>query len=249
VVSRYVTVETAAEPRRDGDDTATTRITIDGDFGSEHLEQRLLRFAPGRSQPRGGGRREEILFVVSGSGSLVLDGRTHPLEPETGAYIEPGKRYAIENPNTDELVVVSVLALDPGADEVGREGGPLTVRLADQPPFPAGKDREFRYVIGPDTGCRTVTQFVGSIPPGRAKPHYHTYDEVAYVLAGEGLLHIGGEKMRVASGSCIHFPRLKPHILENVGAKTLRVMGVFHPAGDPSAAYNVPETEWEEDGE
>ena len=129
------------------------------------------------------------------------------------------------------------------------DGGPsggdrrrATIRLADQEAFPAGRDREFRFGVD----AETVTQFVGSIPPGRALPHYHEYEEVAYVLAGEGMLHIGGERTRVEPGSCIHFPPREPHILENVGGETLRVLGVFHPAGDPSAAYNIAESEWEE---
>jgi mannose-6-phosphate isomerase-like protein (cupin superfamily) len=57
---------------------------------------------------------------------------------------------------------------------------------------------------------------------------------------------MGGESSSVRPGSCIHFPPQEPHILENVGSGTLRVLGVFHPAGDPSMAYNVPEAQGEE---
>lgn len=242
----YVTAEAEVEARKENDDTATTRVTIDRSFGCDPLEQRIVRFAPGRSKPRGGGAREEVLFVVSGRGTLLLGGEPHALEPETGAYVAPGERYGIDNPGPDELVLVSVLALEPnGGAPRGR--GRTTVRLADQPAYPAGKDREFRYGADESTGCRTVTQFVGSIPPGRAKPHYHEYEEVAFILGGEGVLHIAGRTLPVTAGSCIHFPRLEPHILENVGDGTLRVLGVFHPAGDPSLAYNVPELDEEEE--
>jgi mannose-6-phosphate isomerase-like protein (cupin superfamily) len=161
--------------------------------------------------------------------------------------VPPGERYEVENEGPDDLVVVSVLALEPEGDTQRTEA--VAVRLAEQPPHPAGKDREFRYVANEEVGCRTVTQFVGSIPPGRAKPHYHTYEEVAYILEGEGVLHMGGESSTVRAGSCIHFPPREPHILENVGSKTLRVLGVFHPAGDPSMAYNVPEAQEEEESE
>lgn len=244
----YVTGESAAAARRDDDDTATTRVTIDPSFGCEHLEQRILRFAPGRSTQRGGEIREEVLFVISGAGALVLGGTAYPLEPETGAFVAPGERYEIDNPGPDDLVVVSVLALEPNGE--GRtEPRRAVVRLADQTPHPAGKDREFRYVVNQEAGCRTVTQFVGSIPPGRAKWHYHEYEEVAFILGGEGVLHIGGQELPVTAGSCIHFPRLEPHILENVGGGPLRVLGVFHPAGDPSMAYNVPELDEREERE
>ena len=247
-MGRHVTDEASAEARRDDGDTATTRVTIGPSFGCDALEQRVIRFGPGRSRPRGGSAREELLFAVAGSGMLELRGSSHALEPETGVFVPPREHYEIENAGPDELVVVSVLGLRPEDEEEARPE-PVAVRLAEQPAHPAGRDREFRYVANEEVGCRTVTQFVGSIPPGRAKPHYHTYEEVAYILEGEGVLHIGGESSTVRAGSCIHFPPREPHILENVGQGTLRVLGVFHPAGDPSTAYNVPEAQEEEESE
>ena len=241
-----MTDESSAEVRQIDGDTATTRVTIGPGFGCDALEQRVIRFGLGLSKPHGGGSREELLFAVSGVGTVTVGGTRHELGPETGILVAPGERYEVENQGPEELVLVSVLALEPDAEDAsGAER--RAVRLADQRPYPAGKDREFRYVANEDVGCRTVTQFVGSIPPGRAKPHYHTYEEVAYILEGEGVLHIGGESSTVRAGSCIHFPPREPHILENVGTGTLRVLGVFHPAGDPSMAYNVPEAQEEEE--
>jgi mannose-6-phosphate isomerase-like protein (cupin superfamily) len=240
-----VTDESSTEARQLDGDTATTRVTIGPGFGCDALEQRVIRFAPGLSQPHGGGPREELLFAVSGRGTVTLGGTRHELEPESGILVAPGERYEVENQGPDELVLVSVLALEP--DDSGNGAERRVVRLADQPAHPAGKDREFRYVANEEVGCKTVTQFVGSIPPGRAKPHYHTYEEVAYILEGEGVLHIGGESSTVRAGSCIHFPPREPHILENVGTGTLRVLGVFHPAGDPSMAFNIPEAQEEEE--
>ena len=240
-----MTDESSAEAHRIDGDTATTRVTIGPGFGCDALEQRVIRFAPGLSKPHGGGSREELLFAVSGMGTVTVGGTRHELGPETGILVAPGEHYEVENQGPEELVLVSVLALEP--DDDGNEGERRAVRLAEQRAYPAGKDREFRYVANEDVGCRTVTQFVGSIPPGRAKPHYHTYEEVAYILEGEGVLHIGGESSTVRAGSCIHFPPREPHILENVGTGTLRVLGVFHPAGDPSMAYNVPEAQEEEE--
>ena len=241
-----MTDESSAEARQLEGDTATTRVTIGPGFGCEALEQRVIRFAPGQSVPHGGGTREELLFAVSGAGTVRVDGAQHELGPETGVLVAPGERYQVENQGPEELVLVSVLALEPD-DDLANEAERRAVRLAEQRAYPAGKDREFRYVANEDVGCRTVTQFVGSIPPGRAKAHYHTYEEVAYILEGEGVLHIGGESSTVRAGSCIHFPPREPHILENVGTGTLRVLGVFHPAGDPSMAYNVPEAQEEEE--
>ena len=44
------------------------------------------------------------------------------------------------------------------------------------------------------------------------------------------------------AGSCIHLPPLLLHSLENSGTSPMRVVAVFHPAGDPaSRAYEANE--------
>ena len=58
----------------------------------------------------------------------------------------------------------------------------------------------------PAVGCASVTQFVGYVPPGRAPDHFHRYDEVIYVLEGEGTLHIAGEEAPLHPGACVHLP-------------------------------------------
>ena len=111
----------------------------------------------------------------------------------------------------------------------------VTVPYADQPPLPASPNREFRYLVNQDAGCLDITQFVGLIPPGKAPEHSHTYDEVIYVIEGEGVFHVGGTERPIGPGTCIHLPPLVPHCLENKGDRDLRVLGVFHPSGDPAS--------------
>ena len=82
-----------------------------------------------------------------------------------------------------------------------------------------------------------MTQFVGYIPVGRAPDHFHNYDEVVYVLEGEGALHIAGESAPLRAGTCVHLPARLVHSLENVGPGSMRVLGVFRPAGSPAEAY------------
>jgi mannose-6-phosphate isomerase-like protein (cupin superfamily) len=221
-----------AGQREDGD-TADVRTTIDSSHGCEHLEQRVIRFAPGRSLDRMNEERQEVLFVVSGRGALVLGGGEHALEPDTAAFVVPGETYSVENPGPEELLVVSVTA---PATEVG-ENRRVTVRYADQPSLGATAERAFRYLVNQDAGCLEMTQFVGLIPPSRAPEHHHTYHEVVYVIEGEGFYHMGGDDIPMTGGSCIHLPPLVRHCLENTGSEPMRVLGVFHPSGDPSRAY------------
>jgi mannose-6-phosphate isomerase-like protein (cupin superfamily) len=224
MASGYVIDERTVPAHSDGG--AETRVTIDRSAGSQRLEQRVVRVG-GSSERRAPEGRHELLYVLSGSGTLTADGEEHPLERETAAFLLAGEEYAVEG----DLVLVSVTA----PAEADGERTAVTVRYADRPALGAGKDREFRYLVNQDVGCRDVTQFVGTIPPGRAPMHSHVYDEVVYVLEGEGALHIGGRSIPVAAGSCIHFPPLELHSLENAGDGPMRVLGVFHPSGDPAS--------------
>ena len=237
MASGYVVAEQDVEGRREAGDTAETRVTIDASVGCERLEQRVLRFGPGISQTREVRGAQEVLYVAAGLGTLHLGDASHPLEPDTGVYVTDGETWAVENAGPDDLVLVSVRA--PAANGSAPERRKVTVRYADQPPLPASPNREFRYLVNQDAGCLDVTQFVGVIPPGRAPLHSHTYDEVVYVVEGEGVLHLGGADTPLAPGSCIHLPPLVMHCLENVGATPMRVLGVFHPSGDPASRAAV----------
>ena len=233
----YVTHVDDVAPLTDSDDTVSTRTTIDESAGAERLIQSMLTFSSGTSSTRHREARDEVAYVVSGSGTLVLDGIPHDLKADTGVYIRAGESYHVINDGDDDLVVVSVTAPPPDDDEVPATRR-VTVDVADQPVIPAGKDREFKFVINPDAGCREVTQFVGWIPPGRAPTHYHLYDEVMYILEGEGVLHLDGQPdTPIGPGTCIHLPPPVEHCVENTGDIPLRVLGVFHPAGSAAEAY------------
>lgn len=218
-------------------DSVISRTTIDASTGAEKLVQTVSNYPPNTSAQGGSPDRDEIAYIVSGSGSLVLNGDAHPLKPDIGLYIRAGETYVVENEGTDDLVIVSVTA--PPPDDAAIAGvRKVTVDTDDQAVIPAGKDREFKFVINPDAGCREVTQFVGWIPPGRAPTHYHLYDEVMFILDGEGVLHLEGHPdTPITTGSCIHLPPPVEHCVENTGDRPLRVLGVFHPAGSAAEAY------------
>jgi mannose-6-phosphate isomerase-like protein (cupin superfamily) len=231
VVEGYVIAEQDVVGVRAPGDTAEVRTTIDSSRGCERLEQRVIRFSPGRSAERGADGRQEVLFVVSGRGTLSLDGTDHPLEPATAAFVAPGDSYTVDAP--EGLLIVSVTA---PASELGvGSGRRVTVRFDEQPALPATPNREFRYLVNQDAGCLDVTQFVGVIPPGRAPEHSHTYDEVVYILEGSGVYHIAGEDFPLEPGTCLHLPPYVRHCIENTGSTNMKVLGVFHPSGDPAS--------------
>jgi len=211
-------------------DTTLEKLTIDAGL----LEQRVLRFAPGRSLERGEQDRDEVLYVASGRATLVLDGEPHPLEPDTGVYVRAGERYSVENPGPDELLVVSVASPAGKARNERR----VTIRFAEQPELRADAKRTFRYLVNQDAGCLEATQFLGIVQPCRAPDHSHTYDEVGYIVEGQGLAHADGRSVPLVAGSCFHLPPETIHCIENTGPGVMRILGVFHPSGDPaSRAY------------
>jgi len=227
-----------------GADTVSARALLGPHTGFAALEQTVLDCAPGRSQPRATGDCEEVLFVLSGEGVLYLDGRAHPIGPQSGAYLAPGESYELENPGPLPLRLVAVGIREPveaaGVDDQAATEAPersVVRRLADQERAAATAQREFRIVADPASGLRSATHFVGYIPALRAPEHFHTYDEVIYVLDGVGLMHVEGEAHPVTAGSSIQLPARTVHCLENTGDGVMRVVAVFRPAGSPAAAY------------
>ncbi|TML27350.1 MAG: cupin domain-containing protein, partial [Actinobacteria bacterium] len=199
-VSNFVVAEADVEPVREDGDTASERLT----FEAEHLEQRVTRFAPGRSRDRTNGSSHELLYVVSGSGTLELDGDRHPLEPGTGAFVAPGESWAVDNPGPEELLLVAVSATADLQVDAGRRK--KTIRFDDQPEHTASVERTFRYLINEDAGCLDVTQFVGIVQPSKAPFHSHPYEELGYIVKGEGVAHVGGASVPLKPGSCFHLP-------------------------------------------
>jgi mannose-6-phosphate isomerase-like protein (cupin superfamily) len=94
-------------------------------------------------------------------------------------------------------------------------------------------------LVDDEVGSTQVTQFVGSIPPGRAPDHFHNYEEVLVILRGEGRMWAGKTHTLIAAGSCIYLPKGQIHCVENTSDDELRLLGIFYPAGSPSVRYEA----------
>jgi mannose-6-phosphate isomerase-like protein (cupin superfamily) len=227
-VTSFVVDEADVEPVREDGDTASTRLT----FEAEHLQQRVIRFAPGRSRERTANGRHDLLYVVAGTGELELDGTRHSLEEGTGVFVAPGETYAVDNPGPAELLVVTVSAIaELEVDEARRQ---RIIRFEDQPEHTASVERTFRYLINEDAGCLDVTQFMGIVQPSKAPFHSHPYEELGYIVKGEGVAHVGGRSVPLRPGSCFHLPPEKVHCIENAGSEPMHILGVFHPSDSPA---------------
>jgi mannose-6-phosphate isomerase-like protein (cupin superfamily) len=191
-------------------------------LAAPELEQRVVTTSRAELAP---GDRSEIVFVASGNGVLRIGGEEHAVETETGAFVGAGEEAVLEADGDGELELV--LVRTPRAELKSAR----VVRYREQEDEDAGIGRWFRVL----TTTSETTQFIGVIPPGRAKMHNHPYDELAWLVEGGGQLHWHeGESEPIARGSRIFFPRLVFHSVENQGGAPMRIMGVFRPAGSPA---------------
>jgi uncharacterized cupin superfamily protein len=203
---------------------------FDESRGCVVFSQRLLRFT-GTSGERSDQAADEVLYVIRGTGTLLIEEAEHELAPAMAFFARAGQGWSVTG--ADGLSILSVLVHDPAA----ATGPSAVIDLAASERQSATAGRQFVLGAGPECGCASVTQFVGLVPPGRAPDHFHTYDEVIYVLEGEGFLEIGGEQAPLRRGSCVHLPARLVHCLANTGTAELRLLGVFRPAGSPAEAY------------
>jgi len=197
-------------------------------FTVPEFRQRLLRF-DGAGDEHRDDDRDEVLYVLEGSAAASIGSEKQELEPGTAVFVARGTPWQIESANG--LKLLSVLVEQPlpsSASHAVIAGGERGTATAG---------REFSLLAHPENGCESVTQFRGYIPPGRAPDHFHRYDEVVYVLSGEGAFHVDGDSAPLSAGSCIHLPAGLIHCLENHGPGEMQVLGVFRPAGSPAEAY------------
>lgn len=186
------------------------------------ISLRVLEFGSGSSAELRNEDLDEVLFSLD-SGRIIIGEHTYELEPQSGVFIPAQQAFRVEGPGKFVSVQCPVTKASP----------PPVVKLNDQRAMPTG-DRWYRVLIDSE-----VTQFVGSIPPGRAPDHFHEYEEVLFILRGEGRMWTEARSTQIGYGSCIYLPRKQVHCVENTGTGELRLLGVFYPAGSPAVRYET----------
>lgn len=227
--------------------------------GAKAISLRVLDFGVGLSPALRNAECDEVLYVLEDLDdptkpkrcTVFLDGRPHRVQAQTGIYLRPEQTLMVDNPGPDAVCFVSSQCPERGSDGIVplssveldftdppvRERLPV-VRLADQREMPTG-DRWYRVLVDQEIGSEQVTQFVGSIPPGRAPDHFHEYEEVLFILRGTGRMWTGDISAPIGPGSCVYLPRGQVHCVENTGESELRLLGVFYPAGSPAVRYET----------
>ena len=180
---------------------------------------------------------DSLLYVAAGAGALALGADSFELGEGAAGLVLAGEEATVAG-GARGLVLVHATA-GAGADRHAPLGPRETiVSSTGVDAARATGARSFRLLFGPHNGSTRATLFVGFVPPGKAPWHYHLYDEIVWVPEGPGRLHQGDAVTELGPGSAFRLRPREVHIVENTSVdRELAVVGVFTPAGSPSAAY------------
>lgn len=204
--------------------------------GSE-LALETLHVAPGGAREVGDPGHDVLLFVFEGSATLAGDA----LAAGSGVLLLEGEEATVEA-GSDGISFVRVTL---GAStDLHAPMGPRerVVEIDHVEPGKATGSRSFQVLFGPHNGCTRATMFVGYVPPGKAPWHYHLYDEIVWIWRGPGRYHLADGIEEIDNGSAFRITPREVHIVENTSTdRELAILGIFTPAGSPSAAYLMPD--------
>lgn len=216
---------------------------VTAELGARYQTQLFLEVTDGPSPVLSPGQRELILFVVSGRGHICISGREFEINVNDGVYVRSGEALQLV-PRAGHMLQVFALAHPQGTLE-----WPAAMPQnfdADHPERVVSVDaaqrtemgpRYFQLLVDKRVGSRLITQFIGHIPPSKAAPHRHLYEESIIVLAGEGYVWTEDRKAAVKAGEAIFLPRKQLHSLEATSADGMFVVGVICPGDNPSINY------------
>ena len=85
-----------------------------------------------------------------------------------------------------------------------------------------------RTVAGPLQGLRDLEVWVQAVDPGAATPvHRHDCEEAIVILAGRGVLVMGGKEETFGPGDTLVIPRDVVHQVQSTGTEPLRLVAAL----------------------
>lgn len=216
---------------------------VSAQMGSQYQTQILLEITAAASPVISLGDRDVILFIARGHGAVNLSGRSFRVKPTDGVHVRPAEAIQL-SADPEETLTVYLLACPLGELE-WLEQMPLNfdsnyeqrVAAVDEQQRTAMGSRYFQLLVDKRLGSRVITQFIGHIPPSKAAPHRHLYEEAIIVVSGAGYMWTEDRKARVRAGDVIFLPRKQLHSLEATSAAGMDVVGVICPGDNPSINY------------
>lgn len=183
----------------------------------------------------------QLIYVLGGAATLTGGDGDQPIRAGTAFLRTPATGIATVTSSREPLRL-AVFGAGAGCDVHAALGESVTSNQLDlEDADSATGSRSFQVLLGPENGCCRATLFVGVVPPGAAPWHFHQYDEIVYLIRGQGRYHQADGRQPTRPGSAVRIPPRTVHINENCSDEDMHVLGVFTPAGSPSAAFLSPD--------
>jgi len=206
-----------------------------GALDGSALALRTLALEAGTTASLGDPEHDSLVYVASGTGLLSVGEESASVQARSAGLVLAGEKATLAADDELEAIVVTV---GPDADRHAPLGArELAVSLDSTDAEAATGARSFQLLFGPHNGSTRATLFAGFIPPGRAPWHYHLYDEIVWVPDGPGRLHLTEVEEPLGAAAAFRLRPRQVHIVESAGPSEMTIVGVFTPAGSPSAAY------------
>ncbi|MBM4444131.1 MAG: helix-turn-helix domain-containing protein [Chloroflexi bacterium] len=123
--------------------------------------------------------------------------------------------------------------VSPGTDR------PMTVVRADQRREASrhigkkGARHGYSYEsLAPEKANRSMEPFVVTLTPSEAvRPSTHDGQEFLFVLQGQILVQVGGQREHLEPGDAVYYDSTEPHFVECVDGREAKILAVIHPGG------------------
>jgi quercetin dioxygenase-like cupin family protein len=124
--------------------------------------------------------------------------------------------------------------VSPGTDR------PMTVVRADQRKEASRHfgQKGVRYgysyeSLAPGKANRSMEPFVVTLTPSEAvRPSTHDGQEFLYVLQGQILVQVGGQKEHLEPGDAVYYDSTEPHFVKCVDGREAKILAVIYPGGE-----------------
>ena len=184
---------------------------------------------------------EEMFVVLEGEAQFTIDGRTSTLKAPAGALCRAGHSHAIYNATDKPLQWMNINvsntkgkydAFNLGDPRVGVPLDPIPTTihmLLDKTLLKPANGVQYRRALPPDV-FNTNWSYVDhvNVPKGGSSPkeRHEAVEEFYYVMAGDGIAHVGAETSPVHKGDAVPVHLNEVHALENTGTGDLELMVV-----------------------
>jgi quercetin dioxygenase-like cupin family protein len=120
--------------------------------------------------------------------------------------------------------------ISPGTDK------PMTVLRTDQRKEASrhlGKRAErygyFYESLAPEKANRSMEPFMVTLTPSEeVQPSTHDGQEFLFVLQGQMMVQVGGQKEHLGTGDAIYYDSTKPHFVKCVGGRETKILAVLY---------------------